>query len=245
MKDNKFKAHDASSDIMMTKQILDSIIDSQVKSYRPELLSKMELLYKDITGKDLTTNTIKSIFDPVALKYADVKNNYSTELSKLMTHLNDTIKDHDHFIKMAKALHIAVERDVNKKINAQIKNLNKQLAIGVNPLYSEFAAAYATPSTKQALLDIVAYKLKDYPEPLNPKAEAENISKVFNDIAKTLTEDMTQEKAIISSLISNKYNLFNKLNIDREDFNAWKAKGKHSETTISEAISRAYGTTLT
>ena len=237
-------AHFSEADTAMTKQVLDQIIASQVTDFKSDLLSDMSSIYKSITGNDIDYAKLQGALDASTLKYQDVKQRYSKDLDNLQAHLTKVLSDKNHFTNMAKVIQVANERDINRKVNAQIKNLNKQLAVGINPRYIDFATNYASPKTKQLLLDVIAYKLRGITDTNDAKATVDEVKKTMNDIGKLLT-DTTSENDIIDSLNINKYSLVYKLGIDKDDFKAWQEENSaYTHERLNKLFHLSYGDTL-
>lgn len=238
------EAHFSDADNDMTKQVLDAIINSQVKEYKPKLLTEIEKIYTTITGKDFNPDIIKDAFS-TTLKYDNVSQHYNIELGDLVNHLKRVITDPEHFTKMFQAISIANERDINKKIQAQIRNLNTQLALNVSNNQLDFATAYATPSTKNMLLDIVAYNLTKDGKIDNIIDQKNKAQQVFKDLSYKISKESGTDNALYNNLTLNKNNLLNILDVDKEDFYSWrKEHAPETQSIINNAIKIAYDSDL-
>lgn len=239
----KLTAHNATEDIKATGDVLQQIIKSQVTQYEPKLYSDIKNIYLAVTGNQLdeaTFNRLTSDLKQFGLQYDDVKGHYNTDLEGLVTHLNKAVTlENDFYGKSAKVLQIINERDINKKVEAMIRNLNTQLSLGVSRQHLDFAEAFANNKVRNTLIDIVAFKLQHL-EKVNDADKVKEIQKTFTYLSKGMTE-----KILISNLSNNKKDLLTYFDIDQEEFNKWKAsKGSTSLQLVKDSIKQAYGDSL-
>lgn len=237
-----FDFHSSVSDNAATNKALMRIIDSQVKEYTPEVIRQIKDLYKKITGNDISDDTLQKFNESLkaaALKVTDT----NTKVMEVQKHLKDIIESPTYYTDAARVVQTLNEKDIAIRTNVLIRDLNKQLALGIDSSHNDFAVAFSTPKAKQNLIDVVAYKLRDAQKLTDSFEQQRIVKEVLKDIANTLSPSSASDTDLISELIANKGNLLFKLGIDQDDFNEWK-KSVGPTDMLKGLFKTTYGDTL-